>query len=109
LGIDAIWISPMYPSPLSISDTTFPITPPSIRSTARSADFDHLVSEAKKPTSAPSWILFPITRRTSHPWFKESRSSRSNPKRDWYIWRDGNAMGSSQQLAILVWPFGVEA
>jgi len=53
------------------------------------ADFDRLVSEAKKREIRV--IMDYVINHTSdqHEWFKESRSSRTNPKRDWYIWRDG--------------------
>jgi alpha-glucosidase len=93
LGIDAIWICPMYPSPLvdfgyDISDYTA-IDP--LYGTL--ADFDHLISEAKKRNIRV--IMDYVANHTSdqHPWFKESRSSRTNPKRDWYIWRDGKGPG----------------
>jgi alpha-glucosidase len=93
LGIDAIWISPMYPSPLidfgyDISDYTA-IDP--LYGTL--ADFDHLVSEAKKRNIRVIMDFVPNHTSDQHPWFKESRSSRTSPKRDWYIWHDGNAMG----------------
>jgi alpha-glucosidase len=89
LGIDAIWITPMYPSPgvdygYDISDYTA-IDP----TYGTMADFDHLVAEARKRNIRV--IMDYVINHTSdqHPWFKESRSSRSNPKRDWYVWRDG--------------------
>jgi alpha-glucosidase len=89
LGIDAIWITPMYPSPgvdygYDISDYTA-IDP--VYGTM--ADFDNLVAEAKKRDIRV--IMDYVINHTSdqHTWFLESRSSRSNPKRDWYIWRDG--------------------
>jgi len=89
LGIDAIWITPMYPSPgvdygYDISDYTA-IDP--VYGTM--ADFDNLVAEAKKRDIRV--IMDYVINHTSdqHEWFKESRSSRTNPKRDWYIWRDG--------------------
>ena len=93
LGIDAIWISPMYPSPLvdfgyDISDYT--AIDPLYGSLA---DFDRLVSEAKKRNVRVIMDFVPNHTSDQHPWFKESRSSRTNPKRDWYIWRDGNGMG----------------
>ncbi|HEY6267448.1 MAG TPA: alpha-glucosidase [Candidatus Acidoferrum sp.] len=93
LGIDAIWVSPMYPSPLidfgyDISDYTA-IDP--LYGTL--ADFDHLVSEAKKRNIRVIMDFVPNHTSDQHPWFKESRSSRTNPKRDWYIWHDGNAKG----------------
>ncbi|WP_446745082.1 alpha-glucosidase [Silvibacterium acidisoli] len=93
LGIDAIWITPMYPSPgidygYDISDYTA-IDP----EYGSMADFDRLVAEAKKRNIRV--IMDYVINHTSdqHPWFKESRSSRTNPKRDWYIWRDGKAPG----------------
>jgi len=93
LGIDTIWISPMYPSPLvdfgyDISDYTA-IDP--LYGTL--ADFDRLVSEAKKRNIRVIMDFVPNHTSDQHPWFKESRSSRTNPKRDWYIWRDGKGPG----------------
>ncbi|MGB7846811.1 MAG: alpha-glucosidase [Candidatus Acidiferrum sp.] len=93
LGIDAIWISPMYPSPLidfgyDVSDYSA-IDP----LYGRLADFDRLVAEAKKRNIRVIMDLVPNHTSDQHPWFKESRSSRTNPKRDWYIWRDGKAPG----------------
>ena len=89
LGIDAIWITPMYPSPgvdygYDISDYTA-IDP--VYGTL--TDFDNLVAEARKRNIRV--IMDYVINHTSdqHPWFKESRSSRTDPKRDWYIWRDG--------------------
>jgi alpha-glucosidase len=89
LGIDAIWISPMYPSPLvdfgyDISDYTA-IDP--LYGTM--ADFDRMVSEAKKRNIRVIMDFVPNHTSDQHPWFAQSRSSRTNPKRDWYIWRDG--------------------
>jgi alpha-glucosidase len=93
LGIDAIWISPIYPSPLvdfgyDVSDYTA-IDP--LYGTL--ADFDELVSEAKKRNIRVIMDFVPNHSSEQHPWFKESRSSRTNPKRDWYIWRDGKGPG----------------
>ena len=93
LGIGAIWLTPMYPSPqvdygYDISDYT-PIDP----AYGTMADFDRLVLEAKKRNIRI--IMDFVANHTSdqHAWFKESRSSRENPKRDWYIWRDGKPSG----------------
>src|SRR5579863_3562248 len=90
LGIDTIWITPMYPSPgvdygYDIADYTA-IDP----TYGTMADFDKLVAEARKRNIRV--IMDYVINHTSdqHPWFLESRSSRDNPKRDWYIWRDGN-------------------
>src|SRR5580698_1514410 len=89
LGIDAIWITPMYPSPgvdygYDISNYTA-IDP----EYGTMADFDHMVAEAK--ARGIRVIMDYVINHTSdqNAWFKESRSSRDNPKRDWYVWRDG--------------------
>lgn len=89
LGVDAIWITPFYPSPqidygYDISDYTA-IDP----DYGTMADFDRLIAEAKKRDIKV--LLDFVMNHTSdqHAWFKESRSSKDNPKRDWYIWRDG--------------------
>ena len=89
LGIDAIWITPMYPSPgidygYDISDYTA-IDP--VYGTMQ--DFDNLVAEARKRNIRV--LMDFVINHTSdqHAWFLESRSSRTNPKRDWYVWRDG--------------------
>ena len=97
LGIDAIWITPMYPSPgidygYDISDYTA-IDP--LYGTM--ADFDNLVAEAKKRDIRV--IMDYVINHTSdqHPWFLESRSSRDNPKRDWYVWRDGKGQTATDK------------
>jgi alpha-glucosidase len=89
LGIGAIWLTPMYPSPgvdygYDIADYTA-IDP----EYGTMADFDHLVTEARRRNLRV--IMDYVINHTSdqNKWFKESRSSRTNPKRGWYIWRDG--------------------
>ena len=89
LGVDAIWITPCYPSPqvyfgYDVSDYQN-IDP--MYGTLE--DFDRLMSEARK--RGIRIIMDLVINHTSdqHAWFKESRSSRDNPKRDWYVWRDG--------------------
>lgn len=93
LGVQAIWISPMYPSPLidfgyDVADYTA-IDP----LYGSMADFDRLVTEGKKRNIRVIMDLVPNHTSDQHPWFKESRSSKTNSKRDWYIWRDGKPNG----------------
>ena len=88
LGAGAVWITPMYPSPMvdngyDISDYTS-IDP----ACGTMEDFDRLVSEAGKRGIR---IVMDIVYNHSsdrHPWFLESKKDRTNPKADWYIWRD---------------------
>ena len=88
LGVDAVWISPFYPSPMvdfgyDVAD--YCAVDPLFGTLA---DFDALVDEAH--ARGLKLILDFVPNHTSdrHPWFTESRSSRDNPKRDWYLWRD---------------------
>jgi alpha-glucosidase len=93
LGVDAIWITPIYPSPqvdfgYDISD--YEAIDPQY---GTMADFDRLVTEAKKHKIRVIVDFVPNHTSDQHPWFQASRSSRNNPKRDWYIWRDGKGPG----------------
>jgi alpha-glucosidase len=88
LGVDAIWLSPIFPSPMAdfgydISDYT-EIDP----LFGTMAEFERLVSAVHNGGMKLILDLVPNHTSDQHPWFIESRSSRSNPKRDWYIWRD---------------------
>jgi alpha-glucosidase len=91
LGVDAIWITPMFPSPqvdfgYDVSD--YENVDPQYGSLA---DFDAMMREAKKQNV--EIILDYVVNHTSdkHKWFIESKSSRTNPKRDWFVWRDGKS------------------
>ncbi|MGY3341609.1 MULTISPECIES: alpha-amylase family glycosyl hydrolase [unclassified Bradyrhizobium] len=88
LGVDAIWLSPIFPSPMAdfgydISDYTG-IEP----LFGTMADFDALLAAAHDNGLKLILDLVPNHTSDRHPWFVESRGSRDNPKRDWYIWRD---------------------
>jgi alpha-glucosidase len=93
LGIDAIWISPCFPSPqqdfgYDVSD--YENIDPMYGTLA---DFDTLAAEAKK--RGIHIILDFVVNHTSsqHPWFLDSKSSRTSAHRDWFIWRDGKGPG----------------
>ncbi|HMI20604.1 MAG TPA: alpha-amylase family glycosyl hydrolase [Sphingomonas sp.] len=88
LGVDALWISPIYPSPMvdfgyDVADYTG--VHPMFGSLA---DFDRLLAAAHDRGLKLLLDFVPNHSSDRHPWFLESRSSRNNPKRDWYIWRD---------------------
>lgn len=88
LGIDAIWISPIYPSPMA--DFGYDVADycdvdPIFGSLA---DFDVLIHEAHGRGLRVILDFVPNHTSDRHPWFVESRASRNNPKRDWYIWHD---------------------
>lgn len=88
LGVDAIWLSPIYPSPMAdfgydVSDYTA-IDP----RFGTLDDFDTLLGEAHRRGLKLLLDYVPNHSSDEHPWFQESRASRESPKRDWYIWRD---------------------
>jgi len=88
LGVDAIWLSPIYPSPMAdfgydVSDYTG--VHPMFGDVAA---LDALVQDAHARDLKVLLDWVPNHTSDQHPWFVESRSSRDNPKRDWYIWRD---------------------
>jgi alpha-glucosidase len=89
LGVDAVWLTPMYPSPQAdfgydVSD--YENVNPDYGTLS---DMDRLIANGKDKNIR--FILDFVMNHTSdqHQWFLESASSRNNPKRDWYIWRDG--------------------
>lgn len=88
LGVDAIWLSPIFPSPMA--DFGYDVADycdvdPLFGSLA---DFDQLVAEAHAHDLKLLLDFVPNHSSDRHPWFIESRSSRTSPRRDWYIWRD---------------------
>jgi alpha-glucosidase len=94
LGVKAIWISPIYPSPMAdfgydISDYTG-IWP----GFGTMADFDDLLQAVHAAGMKLILDLVPNHTSDRHPWFEESRKSKDNPKRDWYLWQDAKPDGS---------------
>jgi alpha-glucosidase len=97
LGVDAVWLSPIYPSPgldvgYDVSDhaRVDPVF-------GTEADFDRLIAEAHR--RGLRVILDLVLNHTSdrHAWFEASRASRDNPSADWYLWRDPAGTGPDGQ------------
>jgi len=87
LGVDALWISPFYPSPMAdfgYDVAHYTEVDPLFGSLA---DFDALLAAAHARNLKVILDFVPNHTSDQHPWFLESRSSRTNPKRDWYLWR----------------------
>jgi alpha-glucosidase len=89
LGVDAIWIAPMYPSPqvdFGYDISNYETVDPQYGTLA---DMDRLIAEGKKHHVRV--ILDMVLNHTSdkHQWFIDAASSRTNPKHDWYVWSDG--------------------
>lgn len=94
LGVDAIWISPFYPSPMAdfgydVSD--FCGVDPMFGTLE---DFDSLLAAAHARQIKVILDFVPCHSSDQHPWFLESRAARDSAKRDWYIWRDPKPDGS---------------
>ncbi|MDT9025457.1 glycoside hydrolase family 13 protein [Rossellomorea yichunensis] len=89
LGIDVIWICPMYKSPNDDNGYDISDYQDIMEDFGTMEDFDQLLNEVHKRDM--KLIIDLVLNHTSdeHPWFIESKSSKENPKRDWYIWRDG--------------------
>ncbi|MDB4942631.1 MAG: alpha-amylase [Labilithrix sp.] len=88
LGVDALWISPIFPSPMA--DFGYDVADycdvdPCFGTLA---DLDALVADAHARGLRVLLDFVPNHTSSEHPWFRESRSSRDNPRRDFYIWRD---------------------
>lgn len=88
LGVDAVWLSPFFPSPMAdygydVAD--FCDVDPMFGDLAV---FDSLVAEAHQRGLRVIIDWVPNHTSDAHPWFVESRASRDNPRRDWYYWRD---------------------
>ncbi|BCB04878.1 glycoside hydrolase family 13 protein [Bacillus sp. KH172YL63] len=89
LGIDVIWICPMYKSPNDDNGYDISDYQDIMEDFGTMEDFDQLLKEVH--ARGMKLIIDLVLNHTSdeHPWFIESKSSKDNPKRDWYIWRDG--------------------
>lgn len=95
LGIGAVWLSPIYKSPMRDCgyDVSDYYSIDSIFGTME--DFDRLITEAHKRNIKVIMDFVPNHTSSEHPWFVESRSSRDNPKRGWYKWRDPTPDGKT--------------
>lgn len=98
LGVDAIWISPFYPSPMA--DFGYDVSNycgvDPLFGTLK--DFDALIQRVHELRLKLIMDFVPNHTSNQHPWFLESRSSRNSPKRDWYLWHDAcNGIGPPEK------------
>jgi alpha-glucosidase len=93
LGIDAVWLSPIYPSPMA--DFGYDVTDHTAVDLAYGTldDFDALISEARRLRIRVLLDYIPNHTSSEHPWFEEACSSRLSRRRDWYLWRDPQTDG----------------
>ena len=88
LGVDTLWLSPIYPSPMA--DFGYDVADYGDINPlfGKMADFDRLIADVHRRGMRLILDYVPNHSSDHHPWFVQSRSSKTNPKRDWYIWRD---------------------
>lgn len=97
LGVNAIWLTPIYPSPqvdFGYDISNYRAIDPMY---GTMADFHRLVADAKADHIGVIMDLVLNHTSDKDPWFIESRSSRTNPKRDWYIWRNGKMVNGKME------------
>ena len=93
LGIDGVWLSPIYQSPMA--DFGYDVSDHCAidRTFGDLRTFDRLLADVHSRDLRLLLDWVPNHTSDHHPWFVESRSARTSPKRDWYVWRDGRAGG----------------
>jgi len=107
LGVNALWLCPIFTSPNDDNGYDVSDYQGIMAEFGTMEDFDRLLDEVHR--RGMRLILDLVLNHTSdeHPWFKASRSSRDDPKRDWYVWRDGRGgPGSSPRLGVNGGPDG---
>lgn len=106
LGVNAIWLNPIYPSPMvdfGYDVANYTDVDPIFGDIAT---FDTLVAQAHALDIKVILDFVPNHTSSEHPWFRKSRASRENPKRDWYFWRMPNrreahrTTGSAHSAAV---------
>ena len=104
LGVDALWLSPFYRSPMA--DLGYDVADhcdvdPRFGTLA---DFDALLRQAHARRLRVIADFVPNHTSDQHPWFQEARSSRTNPKRDWYVWADPGPDGGPPNNWLSAFP-----
>ncbi|GAL17096.1 alpha-glucosidase AglA [Vibrio maritimus] len=94
LGVNVIWLSPVYKSPMDDNGYDISGYQEIAPEFGTMADMERLLKEADQ--RGIKIVMDLVVNHTSdeHPWFIESKSSKDNPKRDWYIWKDPKEDGS---------------
>lgn len=112
LGIDVVWLSPVYKSPNDDNGYDISDYEAILPEFGTMADMDELIREAKQ--RGIQIIMDLVVNHTSdeHPWFKEAKKSKTNPYRDYYIWRDPVNGGPPNDLQSIfsgsAWEFDKE-
>jgi len=103
LGVDALWLSPIYPSPMvdfGYDVSNYIDIDPLFGDLAT---FDLLIAQAHQRGLKVIMDYVPNHTSDQHPWFLQSRSSRHSPRRDWYVWADPKPGGSPPNNWLASW------
>ncbi|HVB51639.1 MAG TPA: alpha-amylase family glycosyl hydrolase [Acidimicrobiales bacterium] len=103
LGVDALWLSPIYPSPMRDFGYDVANYVDVDQVFGSLAVFDELVQEAHALGIRVLLDWVPNHTSSDHPWFEASRASRGSPFRDWYLWRDADPNGSLPNNWVRAW------
>jgi alpha-glucosidase len=95
LGVDAVWLSPIYSTPFRELGYDVSDYENIYEGFGTLSDFDALLAEAHRRDLRVILDWVPNHTSSEHPWFEESRSSRDNARRDWYVWRDPGPDGGA--------------
>jgi glycosidase len=90
LGVDVLWLTPFFSSPNDDNGYDISDYENIMQEFGTMEDFDHLIEEAHARDLRIMMDLVLNHTSDEHPWFLESKSSRTNPKHDWYVWIDGD-------------------
>ena len=107
LGVDVVWLSPVYKSPNDDNGYDISDYQDIMDEFGTLADWEELLAEMH--ARGIRLVMDLVVNHTSdeHPWFVESRKSKDNPYRDYYIWRPGQGRARAQQLGILLQRLGL--
>ena len=109
LGVNVIWLSPHYDSPNADNGYDIRDYRKVMAEFGTMADFDELLQGVKQRKMKLVLDLVVNHSSDEHAWFVESRKSKDNPYRDYYIWRSGQGWSRTQQLGVVLFGLGVEA
>lgn len=109
LEVDALWLNPIYDSPMADNGYDVSNYMTINERFGKMEDFDNFLSEAHKKGMKVIMDFVPNHTSEKHPWFEESRKNKTNSKNDWYIWADGKGENKTDPPSNWISVFGGSA
>lgn len=109
LEVDALWLNPIYDSPMADNGYDVRNYTTINKMFGEMEDFDNFLSEAHKKGMKVIMDFVPNHTSEKHPWFEESRKNKTNSKNDWYIWADGKGENKTDPPSNWISVFGGSA